>query len=155
MRLQVSSLLPCSVHRLGAELERPVLLQHVARPMLAFVPIDPPVFPAVWSPGAYRVELRIGGRISIGEHTLVPQELPAGSSPLVWHDAGHSDLITVWDHKIEIEAFHTMTRYRDIVEVRAGLLTVPAWLFARAFYNHRQRRLNRLAAADFDDVRAA
>jgi hypothetical protein len=44
---------------------------------------------------------------------------------------------------------HAMTRYTDQVEIHAGLLTVPAWLFAQAFYLHRQRRLNRLVATDF------
>jgi len=42
-----------------------------------------------------------------------------------------------------------MTRYTDHVEIRAGLLTVPAWLFALAFYLHRRGRLNRFVAAGF------
>jgi hypothetical protein len=33
--------------------------------------------------------------------------------------------------------------------VRAGPLTVAAWLFACAFYSHRQRRLSRLVATGF------
>jgi hypothetical protein len=32
-----------------------------------------------------------------------------------------------------------MTRYTDDVEIHAGPFTVPAWLFAQAFYFHRQR----------------
>jgi hypothetical protein len=48
-----------------------------------------------------------------------------------------------------LEDFLGMTRYTDEVEIHAGLLTVPAWLFALAFYGHRQRRLNRLVAAGF------
>lgn len=154
MRLQCTSLLPCPVDRLRTELQRPVLLQHVSLPMLAFVPVDPPEFPAVWAPGRYRAELRIGGRFSIGGHTLNPLPLPPGSEPLVWHDAGFSNLIKVWDHKIEIEDVHGMTRYSDVVEVHAGPLTVAAWLFACAFYAHRQRRLNRLVASGFDYDRA-
>ena len=63
---------------------------------------------------------------------------------LVWHDAGYSDLIKVWDHKIVLEPFHGMTRYTDQVEIIAGPLTVAAWLFAKVFYAHRQRRLSRL-----------
>jgi len=42
-----------------------------------------------------------------------------------------------------------MTRYTDDVEIHAGPLTVPAWLFAQLFYFHRQRRLNRLVMAGF------
>ena len=74
---------------------------------------------------------------------------PGQGPGLVWHDAGYSDLIKVWDHKIRLEDFHGMTRYTDEVEVRAGPLTGPAWLFAYAFYTHRQRRLNRLVASGF------
>ncbi len=154
MRLQCTSLIPCSPARLGSELERPVLLQHLAAPMLAFVPLDPPEFPAVWSPGEYRARLLLGGRIPLGVHTLVPQPLPADAAPLVWHDAGHSGLIRVWDHQITISDVHGMTRYTDLVEIHAGVLTGVAWLFAKVFYTHRQRRLNRLATAGFEYGRA-
>ncbi|HEY6681355.1 MAG TPA: hypothetical protein VI030_00165 [Propionibacteriaceae bacterium] len=58
-------------------------------------------------------------------------------------------MIRVWDHQIVLEDFLGMTRYTDEVEIHAGPLTVPAWLFALAFYGHRQRRLNRLVAAGF------
>lgn len=154
MRLRCTSLLSCSIDRLRTELEKPILLQHVALPMLAFAPVDPPQFPDRWTPGRYRAELRIGGWVPIGEHTLNPQPLPPRSEPLVWHDAGYSDLIQVWDHKIELEDFHQMMRYSDVVEIHAGPLTLPAWLFALAFYTHRQRRLNRLVASRFDYAHA-
>jgi hypothetical protein len=41
-----------------------------------------------------------------------------------------------------------MTRYTDDVEIHAGPLTLPAWLFAQ-LSTHRQRRLNRLVMAGF------
>lgn len=146
-------MLACSVDRLRAELDRPALLHYVAAPMLTFVPVDPPQFPERWSPGKYRARLLVGGRLPIGEHTLNPRaELPGH---LVWHDAGYSDLIQLWDHAILLEDVSGMTRYRDQVEIRAGLLTVPAWLFAQVFYAHRQRRLNRLVSIDFDYARVA
>lgn len=150
MRLECTSLFPCSVEALRAEVAKPLLLQHIAAPMLVFVPVDPPEFPALWSPGEYRAQLLVGGRISIGDHTLVPQDVPPEAAPLVWDDQGYSGLIKVWRHKIVLEDVHGMTRYRDQVEVRAGLLTVAAWLFAKLFYTHRQRRLGRLISAGFD-----
>ncbi len=150
MRLECTSLLACPVEAIRAELDKPALLQHIAAPMLIFQPVEPSTFPARWSPGKYRATLLVGGRVPIGEHTLNPQPLPPDSEAVVWHDAGYSDLITVWDHTIIVEDFYGMTRYRDQVEIHAGLLTVPAWLFAQLFYRHRQRRLNRLVAARFD-----
>lgn len=151
MLLRRSSVLPCPVETVAGELARPALLDEIAAPMLTFVPVDPPAQAASWDHGKHLFRLLVGGRVPIGVHTINVQRVvsdPAkvATDPLVWHDAGYSDLISVWDHKITLEDWGGSTRYTDVVEVRAGLLTVPAWLFARAFYGHRQRKLRRLAA---------
>jgi hypothetical protein len=144
MRLRCSSLQPCARERLAAALTRPVLLCRMAWPMLTFTPVDPPVLEDRWADKPYVFALRLAGRIGIGEHTIDPRP-PVGRHE-VWHDAGHSELIRVWDHRIELTDFYGMTRYADVVEVRAGVLTPLAWAFAQVFYRHRQRRLNRLVA---------
>jgi len=162
MRLRCTSLLPCSVERLTAELNQSALLNHVSWPMLVFVGLDPDPLPERFTARRYLTRLLVAGRLSIGEHTLNLQDDPGGpggsgvvppgmdpAAGLVWHDAGYSPLIKVWDHKIRLADFHGMTRYSDEVEVHAGPLTIAAWLFACAFYRHRQRRLNRLVAAGF------
>ena len=149
MRLACTSLLPCSMARLTPELAKPMLLNWVSWPMLHFVAVDPPALPERFVARRYRTRLMLGVLLSIGEHTLNLQPTPANGPGVVWHDAGFSDLIKVWDHKIRLEDYHGMTRYTDEVEVHAGLLTVPAWLFAYAFYKHRQRRLNRLVGSGF------
>ena len=122
--------------------------------MLVFEPVDATDGATHWSPGKYRFRLLIGGRLPIGQHVVNLQRTlrdakVAEGKLVVWHDAGYSDLIRVWDHQIVLEDFLGMTRYTDEVEIHAGPLTVPAWLFAQAFYFHRQRRLNRLVAAGF------
>jgi len=144
MRLRCSSLQACGRDRLAEALTRPVLLCRVAWPLLTFTPVDPPVLADRWAYRPYRFALRLGGRVGLGEHTIEPR--PPHGRDEVWHDAGHSDLVTVWDHRIELADFHGMTRYTDVVEVRAGALTPVAWAFAQVFYRHRQRRLNRLVA---------
>ncbi len=149
MRLACTSLLPCSTARLARELAKPMLLNWISWPLLHFVAVDPPALPDRFALGRYRTRLMLGVLLPIGEHTLDLQQAPAAGPGLVWHDAGYSDLIKVWDHKIRLEDFHGMTRYTDEVEVHAGPLTAPAWLFAYAFYTHRQRRLNRLVASGF------
>ena len=150
MRLERTSLLPCSVAKLAPELARPVLLHHISWPLLTFTAVQPDTFPERFAAEKYLTRLKIGGRLSIGEHTIDLQMAPGSGRGLVWHDAGYSDLIRVWDHKIRLADLDGMTRYTDEVEIRAGLLTVPAWLFARAYYTHRQRRLNRLVASGFE-----
>ena len=149
MRLACTSLLPCSIARLAPELAKPMLLNWISWPLLHFVAVDPPTLPERFTAGPYRTRLMLGSVLPIGEHTLDLQMAPGQGHGLVWHDAGYSDLIKVWDHKIRLEDFHGMTRYTDEVEVHAGALTGLAWLFAYAFYTHRQRRLNRLVASGF------
>jgi hypothetical protein len=153
MRLRRTYLLPCSVQRLASELARPALFHYLASPMLKFDPVEP-AETGHWSAGKYRFRVLLGGRLPIGEHVINLQRVvddaeAVETNPVIWHDAGYSDLIRVWDHRIVLEDFLGMTRYSDDVEIHAGLLTVPAWLFAQAFYFHRQRRLNRLVAAGF------
>jgi len=66
--------------------------------------------------------------------------------PKKLRDNGYSALITTWDHWITVEPDGERgTRYRDEVEVKAGLLTPFVWLFAQVFYRHRQRRWRALA----------
>lgn len=149
MRLAVTSLLPCTIDRLAPELAKPMLLNWISWPVLHFVAVDPSALPGRFAPAPYRTRLMLGMVLPLGEHTLDLQMAPGDGPGLVWHDAGHSDLIRVWDHKIRVEDHYGMTRYTDEVEVQAGLLTVPAAAFAYAFYTHRQRRLNRLAASGF------
>lgn len=155
MRLRRTSLLPCTSQRLVEELSKPALLDHVAAPMLVFQPVDPAQPGVRWSEQKYRFRLLVGGRLPIGEHTInVRRTLDADHAVavgevMVWHDAGYSDLIKVWDHKVLLEDVEEKTRYTDLVEVHAGPLTVPAYLFASAFYAHRQRRLMRLVNAGF------
>lgn len=144
MRLRCSSLQPCGRERLAAALTRPVLLCRIAWPMLTFTPVDPPVLERRWAYKPYVFTLRLGGRVGLGEHTIDPR--PPERLHEVWHDAGHSGLTSVWDHRIELTDFYGMTRYTDVVELHAGVLTPLMWVFAQAFYRHRQRRLNRLVA---------
>ena len=149
MRLRRTSLLPCSTARLAPELAKPMLLNWISWPMLHLVAVDPPALPERFAAGRYRLRLMLGVLLPIGEHTLDLRLAPGDGPGLVWHDAGHSDLTEVWDHKIRIEDYYGMTRYTDEVDVRAGPFTVAAWLFAYAFYRHRQRRLSRLVASRF------
>jgi len=158
MRLRLTSLLPCSSERLVAELARPERLNDLDAPVLTFEPVTPPVLPERWSAGEYRTRLRLGGRIGIGEHTLAVREVVGPGQPLpggevqVWHDAGGSNLVRTWDHRILVAPFHGMTRYTDVVEIHGGPLTLPAWLFAWVLYRNRQRRLSRLVGAGFDEA---
>ncbi|SDT41039.1 hypothetical protein SAMN04488543_4224 [Friedmanniella luteola] len=157
MRLRLTVLLPCPPERLVAELARTRWLNRLDAPVLRFDPLDPPTFPERWRTADYRVGLRVGGRLPLGQHTLVVRRVLDAGDPLadgpteIWHDAGHSALVRTWDHRVVVEAVHGMTRCTDVAEIRAGLLTLPAWLFAQVLYRVRGRRLTRLAGHGFAD----
>ena len=56
----------------------------------------------------------------------------------------HNERIPVWDHKITLRDRGKKTEYTDEVEIRAGWKTIFIWLWAKAFYAHRQRKWVRL-----------
>ena len=55
-------------------------------------------------------------------------------------------LITTWNHDIEVVPIDATTcRYRDRIEIDAGIMTPVVVLYARWFYRMRQRRWRALA----------
>ncbi len=161
MRLRLTVLLPCPPERLVAELAQSRWLDRLDGPVLRFTPVEPAAFPERWRVGDYRVALRLAGRLPLGEHVLGvrhvlgPGDVLEEGETEIWHDAGHSALVRTWDHRVVVEGVHGMTRCTDVVEIRAGLLTLPAWLFAQVLYRVRGQRLCRLAAGGFtEDVLA-
>jgi hypothetical protein len=55
-------------------------------------------------------------------------------------------LITTWNHDIEVVPIDAVTcRYRDRIEIDAGILTPAVIVYARCFYRMRQRRWRALA----------
>lgn len=150
MLIRRSTILDVSAERAWAVVRRPDLLEHVARPLQGFEPVDPPRWPATWVDGRYKVRLRMFGIVPMGEQWIVIETLAARPGTYRLRDNGHGDLVRRWDHLITIEpASADRCRYTDEVEVRAGLLTPFVAAFAWVFYRHRQRRWRGLVASDF------
>ncbi len=125
------------------------LLQYVAHPLVSFSPVNGTGFPVTWTEGTHWVRLKLFGFLPFGRQAIVISK-PSLPSGFAMRDAGHSALISVWDHLITIEPHPGGCLYRDQVEVSAGALTPLTWMFALIFYRHRQRRWRRLAAGGFD-----
>ena len=62
-----------------------MLLNWVSWPMLHFVAISPPELPERFTARRYVTRLLLGGRLSIGEHTLDLQLVPGGSGGVPRH----------------------------------------------------------------------
>lgn len=150
MRITRSIVLDVSAEQAWAVVQEPHLLEHVAYPLQAFEPVNPPAWPTTWEDGRYKVRLRLFGIVPIGTQWIVISKLAHGPQAYRLRDNGHGSLVSRWDHVITIEPiFATRCRYTDEVEVRAGLLTPVVTAFANLFYRHRQRRWRGLVAAGF------
>ena len=124
------------------------LLQHIAWPLVRFIPVDRTAFSTFESGGRYQVNLRLFGLIPFGTQWIVTSlhEPERGDWPKRLRDNGYSPLIEKWDHWITIAPDgQGGTRYTDDVEILAGLMTPFVWAFAQMFYRHRQRRWRGLA----------
>jgi len=150
MRVSIETLIEAPADTVWSHLHSSALLEHVAWPLQRFVPIDPPELPAIWTEGDYKVGLRAFGFIPLGYQRIGIRILKAEGWPRILRDDGGGQLVRKWDHRIDIEpAGRAATRYRDTVDIDAGLLTPAIWLYAQMFYRHRQRRWRALAKADF------
>ncbi len=153
MRFKLETQLPCSLERAIAEVKKPRLLMHVARPLLRFEPTRGTVVPEEWGEATYWFRLLFLGVLPLGDQavSVTIQETVDG---FTLRDNGHSRLIRRWDHLITIREANGATLYSDTVELDAGFATPVVWLFSRLFFAHRQRRWRRLASGGFSDFDA-
>ena len=140
MIVQKTSVFPAPRDVVFQKLQRPETLQTIAKPYVAFEPVDSAA--AVWTAGStssYR--LRLFGFIPFGTHTI---RIVRFDPEKVSSQEGNRH-VPVWNHDIllvPIDENHT--EYTDRVEIKAGWKTIFIWLWAKAFYAHSQRKWIRL-----------
>jgi hypothetical protein len=144
MQLQISTYLDCSIEQAITHAKTTRMLKFVAHPLVHFTPITPSTWPDTWAEGTYWVGVRILGLLPFGRQAIVIS-FPPSEDGFLLRDNGFSALVNVWDHTISISSEAGQTRYMDTVTINAGVFTLPVWLFAQAFYRHRQRRWRLLA----------
>lgn len=140
MIVQKSTLFPASKETVFRKLQQLETLQLIAKPFATFEPVGETV--STWEVGstsAYR--FRLFGLIPYGTHTIhILRFDPDGVS----RNEGNEH-VPVWNHEISlVEKDESHTLYTDRVEIHAGWKTVFIWLWANAFYAHRQRKWIRL-----------
>lgn len=150
MRVSVDTFINLPMETAWTMLNRPSVLTHITAPVLAFRPVDPPAWPDVWQPGRYRASLRFAGVLPLGHqwidisHPDPQPNDPPGARRIRDNGSGH--LVGRWEHMIiMIPEGRDHIRYRDEVDIEAGLLTPFIWVFAQAFYRWRQHRWRQLA----------
>lgn len=140
MQLEISTYLDCSPERAWQELKKPSLLSYVAHPLIRFEPVEPSPLPKAWpGDGVIRLKVYLFGVIPFGGIRTLSLHLDDETKQLQSYE--HDKLIRCWDHLIKVERdSNGRTRYTDRLELEAGLLTLPVWLFACIFYHYRQWR---------------
>ena len=148
--IEISTELNASPDAVWNAVRQPKLLLHVAKGVLSFKPVNPPVFPDYWAPGEYEVAICWKGFLPVGRQ-IIGVEFPEPQNGVRYvRDNGRSRVIQVWDHLIAIApAPGGRTLYTDTLRLDAGALTLSVALFAGRFYRHRQRRWRALAENGF------
>lgn len=135
-----TSVFPAGRERIFRELKQLKTLQYIAAPYAAFAPVEDTA--GIWEAGAVSAyRLKLFGLIPFGTHTIrILRFDPDGIS-----SREGNPHVPVWNHDITLRPLDSgHTEYTDRVEIQAGWKTVFVWLWANAFYAHRQRRWIRL-----------
>lgn len=140
MIIRKTSLFPVCREVVFEKLKRLDTLQYIAAPYARFVPVNESA-DMVWQVGStssYRFKLL--GIIPFGTHTIRIERFDIDAI----QSREHNEHVPVWDHKITLRDAGEKTEYTDEVEIRAGWKTPFIWIWANAFYAHRQRKWIRL-----------
>ncbi len=142
MIVRKTSVFPAEQGLVFSKLQELKTLQYIAAPYAAFEPVG--AVTPVWTAGgvsSYR--FRLFGLIPFGIHTIrVIRVDPQGIS-----SRESNPHVPVWNHDIVLKKLDEQhTEYTDRVEIRAGWKTFFIWIWANAFYRHRQRKWIRLLA---------
>lgn len=150
--IELATFLPADTAIVWEHIHQTRVWIFVSKGFLTFVPIDPGSFPMRWSCGRYRVQKYLFGMLPIGWQEIGIEFPPDQGLKHRMRDNGRGWMIPVWEHLIEIEPVDGGTRYVDTVHIEAGLLTPFVAAFARRFFQHRQKRWQKLVASGFERV---
>lgn len=134
------SVFPAKREVVFEKLQRLDTLQYIAAPYASFTPVNEDT-DMVWKAGntfAYRFKLF--SVIPFGTHMIRIESFDIDSV----QSREYNEHVPVWDHKITLRDNNGQTDYTDEVEIKAGWKTPFIWIWANAFYAHRQRKWIRL-----------
>ena len=136
MTVRKASVFPAPREEVLSRLQRLETLQYIAAPYATFVLVENSK-DFIWKTGAvssYR--FRLFGIIPFGVHTIRIERFDAEGI----QSRESNPHVPVWDHLITLNDMGEQTGYTDEVEIHAGWKTFFIWLWANAFYAHRQRK---------------
>jgi hypothetical protein len=146
MRVLVQSTLPCDARLAWEEVQTLALLREICWPLIRLKSASADAsIPQRWKEhDTVRMKAYLFGFVPFGVRTLYWERIDDQAFEMQTRE--YDPLIRRWDHRIHLESNGAgQCRYTDDVEVHAGVLTLPVWLFAQWFYRHRQRRWKAVA----------
>ena len=130
-----TSVFPANRQVVFTRLQRLETLQQIAAPYATFTPVENEA-ENIWQPGSTSsFRFRLFGLIPFGMHTIHIERFDMD----VIQSRENNELVRVWDHRITLHNLGDQTKYTDEVDIQAGWKTIFIWLWAKAFYVHRQR----------------
>ncbi len=140
MKVKITTTLSTDKDTLWAEIEKISSLLYVASPIIRFKSPERCSLPEKWETGTeYCFTLLFLSAFPLGKHYITLVEMDKNTNIIKSHE--HSRIINSWVHTITIKENSTdKIDYTDEVEIDAGLLTLPVWLFSHLFYRYRQYR---------------
>ena len=140
MTVRKTSIFPAKRNEVFARLQRLETLQFIAVPYATFAPVEASA-DFRWRVGSVSTyRFKLFGLMPFGTHTI---RIERFDEDVIQSREGNAH-VPVWNHRITLKDLGTRTEYTDEVEIRAGWKTLFVWLWAKAFYAHRQRKWVRL-----------
>ena len=137
MTVKKTSVFPENQSHVFALLQRFDTLAYIARPYASFHSTDGQSEP-VWEVGrSFSFDFKMFGFIPLGVHVIHVMEFDPDN---IYTNEGNP-FCPVWNHRIILkETADGKTEYTDEVEIGAGGKTPFVYLWAKAFYSHRQKK---------------
>ena len=155
MRVTLDLVLDCPPDAAWEAVHSPAVFRAVSGPITRAESLEPSGFPERWSSGEHRVRLTMLGVVPMGVQVIRLSDesrmLSDGSTERIVHDsgaplAGAMRIVRSWHHRMAIStAPGGRTRFRDRLDVGAGLLTPFAAAGFWVFWQLRARQIKRLA----------
>lgn len=153
MRVELSTIIKADPNIVFEIVQTKNLLFHVMHPMASFKIISPKVNSDRWKEGETYIGLSfLFLVIPVWKRKIYLEKINKEKRTIQSRESGEIGL-KKWDHLIKVEENEDgSTLYTDIIDIDAGILTLPYYIFASIFYRHRQRRWRDLAIRDFKDI---
>ncbi len=113
-------------------------LQIITSPFIAFEPVEKEQ-EMIWQVGKrFKFKAKLCGFIPFGIHTIKLLEFDKDKG--IYSNETNT-YVPVWNHRILLnDLADGQTEYWDIVEIYAGWKTIFVYIWAKLFYQHRQRK---------------